>query len=201
MSGRGFLWSWLMRRHRQDRGLPTSTRSERLAWWLYRACSQADLRGRRDRAHPDAGSAQAQRSPVRHRPRARTPSRRSTRPEMVAVAQAVQNPGDHEGLATPGLAARLRRSACVRRPLPQDQVVPEGLQAAPAKIPAACPADRPPARGHAQLSLDEPAWVRSVSAAARCSPPDAAIAYSARLTGARRELSTERRSPVSAWLR
>lgn len=27
MSGRGFLWSWLMRRHRQDRGLPTSTRS------------------------------------------------------------------------------------------------------------------------------------------------------------------------------
>jgi len=27
MSGREFFWSWLMRRHRQDRGLPTSTRS------------------------------------------------------------------------------------------------------------------------------------------------------------------------------
>lgn len=27
MSGRGFTWSWRMRRHRQDRGLPTSTRS------------------------------------------------------------------------------------------------------------------------------------------------------------------------------
>ena len=150
-------------------------------------CSQADLRGRRDRALPDTGSAQAQRSPVRHRPRARTPSRRSTRPEMVAVAQAQQNPGDHEGLATPDLAARLRRSACVRRPLPQDQVVPEGLQAAPAKMPAACPADRPPARGHAQLSLDEPAWVRSVSAAARVQPAGRAD----------RRFARHRRCPVS----
>ena len=60
--------------------------------------------------------------------------------EMVTAARAQQDAGNHEGPATADLAARLRRSSCLRRPLPQDQAMPEELQAAPAEMPAAMPA-------------------------------------------------------------
>ena len=83
---------------------------------------------------------QAQRGPVRYRARARTAARRGARAEMVTAARAQQDAGDHAGPATADMAARLRRSSCLRCPLPQDQAVPEELQAAPAGMPAAVPA-------------------------------------------------------------
>ena len=121
------------RLHRPESGRPGQAAARR------RPRSRS-FRGRGDRAHPDPGTAQAQRSPVRHRTRARAPARRGTRAEMVTAARAQQDPGDHEGPATADLAARLRRPSCLRRPLPQDQAVPEELQAAPAGMPAALPA-------------------------------------------------------------
>jgi Phage integrase, N-terminal SAM-like domain len=99
------------------------------------------VRGRGDRAHPGPGAEQAQRGPVRRRARARTAARGSARAEMVTAARAQQDPGDHEGPATAGLAARLRRSSCVRRPLPQDQAVPGELKRHQRECPPPCPPD------------------------------------------------------------